>query len=225
MTFSVLGWCPVTNQFGVAVTTSSIAVGARCPHARAGVGAVSTQNITDPRLAPAILDIMARGASPDEAIGAIVDGCPHADYRQLAVIGADGQSAVHSGAKTLGTHATAARARCVAAGNLLSGEHVMDAIADGFMANKDTYLADHLIAGLEAGLQAGGEEGPVHSAALLVVEQHDFPLIDLRVDWSDGDPVQELARLWADYTPHMRDYETRALNPSAAPSYGVPGDL
>ena len=56
MTFSIVGRCVNTGMFGVAITTSSICVGARCPHARAGVGAVATQNITDPSLGPRLLD-------------------------------------------------------------------------------------------------------------------------------------------------------------------------
>ena len=51
-----------------------------------------------------------------------------------------------------------------------------------------------------------------------------FPLVDLRVDWSDGDPIADLQALWEAYEPQMQDYVNRAVNPSAAPSYGVPGD-
>lgn len=224
MTFSVSGWCPATNQFGIAVTTSSIAVGARCPHARAGVGAVSTQNVTDPRLAPAILDRMEGGASPEEAISQVLEGYEFADYRQLAVIGKGGATAVFSGLHTLGTHAVATREHCVVAGNLLSGTHIADAVADGFTANEAPHLADRLITGLKAGLEAGGEEGPLHSAALLVVQDQSFPLIDLRMDWTEGDPIADLAALWTAYEPQMNDYLTRALDPTVAPSYGVPGD-
>jgi len=79
--------------------------------------------------------------------------------------------------------------------------------------------------GLEAGIAAGGEEGPVHSAALIVADRMPFPLVDLRVDWDDEDPVKKLRRLWTDYEPQMLDYLNRAINPSVAPSYGVAGDL
>ena len=58
MTFSIAGYCERTGMFGVAITTSSISVGSRCPHARAGVGAVATQNITDPNLANLVLNQM-----------------------------------------------------------------------------------------------------------------------------------------------------------------------
>mgnify|MGYP002725507492 CR=1 FL=1 len=81
-----------------------------------------------------------------------------------------------------------------------------------------------LLRGLEAGLAAGGEEGPVHSAALLVHHEQAFALVDLRVDWDDENPVAELRRLWTDYEPQVEPYLLRAVNPAAAPSYGVAGD-
>jgi uncharacterized Ntn-hydrolase superfamily protein len=73
------------------------------------------------------------------------------------------------------------------------------------------------------GLAAGGEEGPVHSAGLVLVDRVPWNVADLRVDWSE-DPIGDLARLWELWKPQMNDYLTRALNPTAAPSYGVPGD-
>ena len=71
---------------------------------------------------------------------------------------------------------------------------------------------------------AGGEMGPVKSAGLLVVDKQMWPLVDLRVDWSDEGPVAGLRELWRLYEPQMKDYVTRALDPHSAPTYGVPGD-
>jgi uncharacterized Ntn-hydrolase superfamily protein len=65
----------------------------------------------------------------------------------------------------------------------------------------------------------------VRSACLLVADQTAWPLVDLRVDWSEGCPITDLRGLWTAYEPQMADYVARALNPDAAPSYGVPGDL
>ena len=95
----------------------------------------------------------------------------------------------------------------------------------GFEASGEKFFADHLLAALRAGLEAGGEEGPVHSASLLVAGEQSWPLVDLRVDWLDADPIGQLTRLWKDYEPQMDDYVIRALDPDSAPSYGVPGDL
>lgn len=224
MTFSITGRCGRTGMFGVAITTSSISVGARCPHARAGVGAVASQNVTNPELGPLTLDWMAGGMDASQALAAAIAQEAHPDYRQVAVVDAEGRTASHTGANILGTYALVEAADCVAAGNLLSSERVPSAMADSFAANVDAHLAERLLTALEAGAAAGGEEGPVHSAALLVVDRAPFSLVDLRVDWSDDDPIAALRRLWRDYEPQMQAYLDRALDPSAAPSYGVPGD-
>ncbi|MDA3888420.1 MAG: DUF1028 domain-containing protein, partial [Allgaiera sp.] len=96
-----------------------------------------------------------------------------------------------------------------------SGNDVFQRVAD--------YPWDRLIAGLEAGLAAGGEAGPVHSAGLLIVDRQPWPWAELRIDWSDA-PIAELRKAWKVYAPQAEDYVTRALDPTAAPSYGVPGD-
>jgi uncharacterized Ntn-hydrolase superfamily protein len=224
MTFSIAGRCARTGMFGVAITTSSIAVASRCPWARAGVGAVATQNVTDPRLGSRGLDLMASGLSAPLALARLLEQAPHADYRQVALIDHHGETAVHTGAKTLGTHATAAAADCVAAGNLLSNRDVPQAMARSYAAHPDMHLAERLLLALEAGLVAGGEVGPVRSAGLLVVHEQPWPLVDLRVDWDEGNPISTLHRLWVRFQPQMNDYVTRALEPSSAPAFGVPGD-
>jgi uncharacterized Ntn-hydrolase superfamily protein len=94
----------------------------------------------------------------------------------------------------------------------------------GFLADPAAELGDRLLAALAAGRDAGGEESPVRSAGMLVVEQAAWPTTDLRVDWTEGDPVEELEALWRLWKPQARDYVTRALDPSAAPSFGVAGD-
>lgn len=224
MTFSIAGRCARTGQFGVAITTSSISVGSRCPHARAGVGAVATQNVTDPHLATLVLDAMEAGQSAAQAIAGVVEGRENIDYRQLTAVDANGTTAHFTGANILGTNAISEGPDCVAAGNLLSSTAVAQAITDGFHATPEAPLAARLLSGLENGLSAGGEEGPVHSAALIVADRMPFYLVDLRVDWDDTCPIAKLRSLWQAYEPQMMDYLNRAINPAAAPSYGVAGD-
>jgi uncharacterized Ntn-hydrolase superfamily protein len=225
MTFSIAGHCAKSGAFGVAITTSSIAVGARCPHARAGVGAVSTQNITDPNLGPLLLDAMSQGLSASNAIHSVIRDRPHVDYRQLTAVDKHGTSASFSGKNILGIHGVSEAAHCVAAGNLLKHATLPKLMTDEFAANADQHLAERLLRALEAGLASGGEEGPVHSAALIVYHTQNFPLVSLRVDWDDDAPIAKLRRLWDDYKPQMGAYLQRAIDPSQAPSYGVPGDL
>jgi uncharacterized Ntn-hydrolase superfamily protein len=115
-------------------------------------------------------------------------------------------------------------ADCIAAGNLLSNRDVPEAMVRSFVAHPDMHLGERLLLALEAGMVAGGEAGPVRSAGLLVVHEQSWPLVDLRVDWDDANPVSTLHRLWVRYQPQMNDYVTRALEPARAPAYGVPGD-
>jgi uncharacterized Ntn-hydrolase superfamily protein len=112
---------------------------------------------------------------------------------------------------------------CVAAGNMLAGVEVIEAMVLAFQQTPGL-LAERLLSSMRAALAAGGEAGPVHSAALKVMGDVIWPIVDLRVDWAEADPIGQLDALWQAYRPQMLDYLTRALNPTAAPSYGVPGD-
>ncbi len=222
MTFSLAARCAKTGRFGIAISSSSPAVAARCAHVRAGVGAVCSQNVTDPRLGPAALDLMALGASAPGAVEALVGSRAHMDLRQVTAIDAHGRTATHSGAGTLGTHAVAEGRDVVAAGNLLASTAVPAAMVAAFEAATGD-LGRRLILGLAAGQAAGGEAGPVRSAGLLIVDRQSWPIADLRIDW-DEDPVARLAALWDVWQPQMDAYVQRALDPTAAPSFGVPGD-
>ncbi|UCJ16941.1 DUF1028 domain-containing protein [Pseudomonas sp. MM211] len=224
MTFSIVGRCPETGQLGIAISSSSIAVGARCPWLRAGVGAVATQNVTLPALGPQILDLLEQQAlAPDDALQRALSANGWSQYRQVTVIDSHGRTALFSGKEALGLYNAVAGEQCVAAGNLLSGEAVIQAMVEAF-ENASGQLADRLLAAMHGAMAAGGEAGPVHSAALKVVGDLVWPIIDLRVDWADEDPIGQLDGLWQAYRPQMQDYLTRALDPTAAPSYGVPGD-
>lgn len=223
MTFSLLGVEAETGRIGGVISSSSPAVAARCLAVRAGVGAATSQNVTDPRLGPRLLDLLGAGLSPQEAIDEVVASEPDVEYRQLAAVDRQGRTAAFSGARTLGRHASADGDGAVAAGNLLADTSVPAAMLDGFHASSRTPLGDRLVAALQAGLAAGGEDGPVRSAGLLVADAVAWPVADLRVDWAD-DPVGELARLWRLWEPQMEDYVRRALEPRAAPNFGVPGD-
>jgi len=210
-------------MFGVAIASSSPAVAARCAHARAAVGAVATQNITDPSLGPAILERLGNGLTGAAALEQSLKATPFASYRQVIVIGSQGPAAVHSGDRALGIVATALGEDCAAAGNLLESTEVPAAMVAGFEASSG-HFGERLLQALRAGAARGGEAGPIHSAGLLVVREVSWPIIDLRVDWHDA-PLQALERLWEIYQPQIEDYVRRAVDPAAAPAFGVPGDL
>ncbi len=223
MTFSIVARCRETGMFGVAVTSSSPAVAARCAHARSGTGAVASQNVTDPALGSRALRLMAEGASATEAVEIIARTAPHIAYRQVLAVDSKGTSAAYSGSKTLGVWAHYHGEDVACGGNLLAGLHIPQTMVEAFSASQG-HLGDRLIVALRAGLAGGGEAGPLHSAGMIMVREMSWPIADLRCDWTDGCPIEQLAALWERYKPQLESYVARAIDPEAAPTYGVPGD-
>ncbi len=223
MTFSLTARCPDTGMFGMVISSSSPAVAARCVHLRARVGAVASQNITDPALGQIGLDLLARGLSATEVCDALVASTPFIAYRQLVVVDAQGRTTSYSGSNTLGIHATHAGEGAMAAGNMLANVQVPAAMVSAYQAGAGKPFVERLLLALEAGLAQGGEAGPVHSAGLCVVRDVSWSIADLRVDWSVS-PIAALRELWAVYQPQVDAYIDRAKNPSVAPGFGVAGD-
>jgi uncharacterized Ntn-hydrolase superfamily protein len=215
VTFSVAGRCSRTGQLGAGTATSDIAVGSRVPHARANVGAILTQHRTDPRLGPRGLDLLQSGCEADSAIRALVASTGHHAWRQLAVIDAQGRTAAFTGSRVQPRSAEEFGDGCVALGNMLANEHVALAVRQAFEDSENEPLAERLLRALEAGEAAGGERVPVRSAALVVVGDQQFPIVDLRVDLSDQ-ALSDLRRIWAAYRPLVGEFRTRALDPDNA---------
>lgn len=223
MTFSLTARCPDTGMFGMVISSSSPAVAARCVHLRARAGAVASQNITDPALGQIGLDLLARGLGATEVCDALVASTPFSAYRQLVVVDARGRTAAHSGSNTLGIHASHEGEGAIAAGNMLANDQVPAAMVTAYQASAGGPFVARLLAALTAGQDAGGEAGPVHSAGLCVVRDVTWPIVDLRIDWSER-PIAALAELWTVYEPQVDAYIDRAKNPSVAPGFGVAGD-
>jgi uncharacterized Ntn-hydrolase superfamily protein len=223
MTFSIVAREHDGSMFGVAIASSSPAVAARCAHARARVGAVATQNITNPALGPAVLLQLENAVATPAALQRALATDAHADYRQLLAIGRDGSAAIRSGAQVLGIHGEATGEHAAAAGNLLARATVPSAMLQAFARANGPFGA-RLLAALRAALDEGGEAGPVHSAGLLIVRDVSWPIVDLRVDWNERDPVAALCSLWEVYAPQIEDYVRRAQDPAAAPSFSVATD-
>jgi len=226
VTISIAARCARSGQLGAIIASSSICVASRCAFVRAGAGAALSQNVTDPRLGPRMLDMLEAGVPAAEAVAAAAASTEHAEHRQLALIDAQGRSAHRSGSEALGVHAAASGVDCVSAGNLLDNGGVPAAMVGAFEASSGL-LAERLIGAMAAAIDAGGEAGSLHSLGLLVAgdgaDGVDWPVIDLRIDWSDR-PLAAMRELWREYAPQQNAYLTRALDPNAAPSYGVPGD-
>jgi uncharacterized Ntn-hydrolase superfamily protein len=223
MTFSIVARCNRTGMFGVAISSSSPAVAARCSYAQAGVGVVASQNVTDPTLGPRTLELLARGATAAEAVAIVMRSAAHREYRQVLAVDKSGLSAIHSGSNVLGTWAEARAQDVACGGNLLANDQVPKAMMDAFLASQGD-LGDRLIIAMRTAIKAGGEAGPVRSSGLKLVRDVSWPVADLRCDWTEDCPIEQLARLWDIYKPQLEGYVTRAINPSDAPSFGVPGD-
>ena len=224
MTFSLVARCRETGMFGVAVASSSPAVAARCAYARAGVGAVASQNVTDPALGPRGLDLLAAARRAAEAV-AILGRDPLADFRQVLAVDRDGNTAdpfraaarSASGPRRATTTSPAA-ATCSPTKACRGRSSTASSAAAG-------HLGDRLLAAMRAGARRRrrGRPDPLHRPEARRA-RCAWPVADLRIDWTEADPVAELAALWALYRPQLDAYVTRALDPTAAPSYGVPGD-
>lgn len=224
MTFSLVARCKDTGMFGVAISSSSPAVAARCAWATAGVGAVASQNVTDPSLGPATLALMQMDASAEAALTEVSSTAQFIEYRQLLAVDKNGNTSIYSGSESLGTVAEHSTNNAASAGNLLANTTIPQAMIDAFHTSAG-HFGDRLVRSLQAALNAGGEAGPVHSAGMLIVDNVSWPVAELRCDWTpDSCPIENIATAWDVYKPQLADYTQRALDPTKAPSYGVPGN-
>lgn len=203
-------------MLGAVVTTSSMAVGGRCPYAQANVGAVLTQHRTDPRLGPRMLERLREGAAPAAIVKDLEKTEPGIGWRQLAIIDAKGQAAFFNGSNIYSVVKGLVGRDCVAVGNILRSTDVVDAMVQSFEANEAEQLAERLMRAIEAGDAAGGELKQIKSAGLVVAHRESFPFVDLRVDL-DPRPLVQLRFLWELYQPTADEYVARAVNPDSAP--------
>jgi len=169
------------------------------------------------------LDFLETGLSSSKVIEKIKATNKHLEYRQVLIIDSKGQTAIHSGNNSLGIWSEAIGDNIISAGNLLANKEVTKSVVSVFEKTKG-HLADRMLAGLKGGLDAGGEAGPIHSAGIKISYQVSWPIIDLRCDWTEECPITKLSEIWKIYKPQVNDYLQRGLDPTKAPSYGVPGD-
>ncbi|MBR0669776.1 DUF1028 domain-containing protein [Neoroseomonas soli] len=196
MTWSIVARDRSTGAFAVAVTTCNLAVGAACPFLRTGVGAVSTQSMSNRYLGPAVLDAMARGLSPQLALDSALAGDQGRGLRQIHAVDAQGRVAAFTGANCVEWCGSVAGDGFSVAGNMLVGERVVTETAEVFARRSDLPLPERLMEALHAGQAAGGDKRGRQSAALVITTTEDFPDINLRVD-DHADPLVELSRLLA----------------------------
>lgn len=216
MTWSLLAHEPETGAFAVAVATCALAVGASCPFLRRGVGAVSTQSITNRYLGPATLDAMERGLAPAAALEAALTGDEGRGLRQLHALDAKGRAAAHTGENCVEWCGSLTGQGWSIAGNMLSGPATLIATRDAFLAHAALPLPERMLLALQAGETAGGDRRGRQSAAIQLVTDEDFPDMDLRVDDHHAplDELERLLRLWRRDREPMLKRAPRRASPS-----------
>ena len=216
MTFSIAGLCPHTGEIGLALTTSSMAAGARAMVLAPNHGAVFVQARSDPRLGTLGAALLEAGCTAEQTLAGMLAHTPDAAYRQIAVLDSAGRIAHATGERCLAPCGACVGHHAVALGNAVANVAVIPAILRGFEAARGP-LAHRLIAALEAGEAAGGEPYPLRSAALKIGRPEiPFAVIDLRVDLAEH-PVAALRQHWHAYEPLAEAYLLRAIDPGTAP--------
>ena len=199
-TFSIVARDTRTGELGVAVQSKFIAVGSVVPYAKAGVGAIASQAWGNPRYGPIGLELLAAGKSSDQVVKWLTSADPNQNYRQIAVLGLDGNASIFTGKRCNDWAGGKTGPEYAVQGNILKGPEVIDAMGKAFEESKGT-LSERLISALWAGQIAGGDKRGKQSSALLVVREGwgygglTDRFRDLRVD-DHPSPIQELERIY-----------------------------
>jgi len=217
MTWSLLAR-DAGGAFGIAIASRFFAVGVLCPHARSGVGALSTQALVNPLYAEPGLLLLAQGTPPDEVVRMLTHGDAGREHRQLHIIDARGRVAAHTGSACIDWCGHVDGEGYSAAGNMLAGPQVLHDTASAYEQSASLPFAERLLAALEAGDAAGGDKRGRQAAALLVYTTEDYPFLDLRVD-DDEQPFRELRRLYEKSLERFQPFV--ACLPSKANPVGV----
>lgn len=195
MTFSIAARCPRTGMLGVATASKALAAGALVPYCRAGVGAIASQSFVNPYLGIDGLQLLAQGVPAERALEHLIRADGGRDLRQLAIVDRDGRVAAYTGARCIPWAGHVSGAGYVCLGNILAGQHVVEAMARAFEASPHEELPERLLRALQAGQDAGGDRRGRQSTGVLVVRQEEYPWCDLRVD-DHPDPIPELRRIY-----------------------------
>jgi uncharacterized Ntn-hydrolase superfamily protein len=217
MTFSLIGRCERTGMFGIAISTSEMAVGSRCIHVAPNVGAIITQASTNPRLGFLGLNLLRAGNSATRVLDQVAASDQFVERRQLGCLDVTGLGAARTGAGNRPWAGHRVERNVVVAANAVVGAEVADAMFDAFKRGSDLLLWDRLLRSLEAGKAAGGQPDGETSSGLYVVDRDTYPMVDLRVDLH-ATPVVELRRLADAYFPLVSYYNLRPGDPNVPPA-------
>ena len=216
MTWSIVAR-DASGAFGVAIATRFFAVGALCPHAESGVGALSTQALVNPYYGKHGLDLLRAGVPAPQVVSNLTAPDEGRDHRQLHIIDAEGRIGQHTGASCIEWCGAVAGDGFSVAGNMLANARVVEETARAFRESQKPF-AERLIAALEAGEASGGDKRGKQSAALLVCSTEAYPDLDLRVD-DHAEPLAELRRLYE--KAHERFIPYLKCGPSRTRPWGI----
>ncbi len=194
MTFSIVARDTDTGAFGVATATGGPVVGSLVPHARAGVGAIATQSLTNPLYGSIGLDLLGGGVPAQEVLDQLTAADAGRESRQCVIIGATGPAVAWTGSKAEAASGALVADGVGVAGNMLVSTHVFEAMLEAYQASGTQPFEDRLLAALRAGAAEGGDYRGIRSAALKVYTSEPYPAVDLRADWSN-EPVAQLAEI------------------------------
>ena len=194
MTWSIIARDAASGAFGVAIATRFFAAGALCPHARSGVGALSTQALVNPHYGAQGLELLRSGVPASEVVQRLVAPDDGREQRQLHVIDAQARIGQHTGAHCIEWCGALPGDGYSVAGNMLANERVIRETARAYEGSRGRPFAERLIAALQAGEAAGGDKRGKQAAALLIHSSEEYPELDLRVD-DHAEPLAELQRL------------------------------
>jgi uncharacterized Ntn-hydrolase superfamily protein len=220
MTYSIIARCHRTGRLGIGTTTTSLACGRRNESVRPNVGISKSQAMYVRAHDPRALNLLALGFTPSAVMRVVEANDDDFSYRQTGIIDREGNVVAHTGANCGKWAGHKVGPNYAAFGNWLSGPAVVDGLVDGFLSDPELPLEDRLLLALEGGRKAGGQAAPGNpkaerSAWLRVVDRHDYPEIDLRVDMHT-DTVAELRLLLQEFRLYQGYYLGRSRNPQEA---------
>ncbi len=218
MTWSIIARDEATGRVGIVVATKFFAVGSVVPHIKTGVGAVASQAFVNPFYGARGLALIGAGATAEDTVRMVTAGDEGREHRQLHVMDRDGKFAAYTGAKCVDWCGHLTRPAFSVAGNMLAAEAVIQDTAKMYEAKSAVPFARRLIAAMMAGERAGGDKRGKQSAALLIHDDEDYPMLDLRVD-DHSDPLAELQRLEA--VARQRWVHFRRSMPNREEPYGL----
>jgi uncharacterized Ntn-hydrolase superfamily protein len=200
------------------VASRFFAVGMLCPHARSGVGALSTQALVNPHFGPMGLDLLSSGLDPLTVIEILKKEDQGREHRQVHMIDAQGRIGAHTGSACIEWCGHLAGEGFSVAGNMLTGPQVIEETALNYRKNHSMNFAERLLEALHAGEAAGGDKRGKQAAALRIHSTEDYPFLDIRVD-DHEDPIAELKRLYRKSLERFQPFAT--CLPSRARPAGI----